>query len=93
MRIFSNRRNFPAQRYLNAIPPASVKERVDSIPEKKLSFGLGKIAFSLLPLTPETVGRRKTLLTEIVKDSVWTLDQIQGIINVNGTELLGIILN
>jgi hypothetical protein len=51
---------------------------------KKLQFGLGKIAFSLVPLSPESVGRRKTLLTEVVKDSVWTLDQIQGVINVNG---------
>ena len=54
------------------------------VASKKLQFGLGKIAFSLVPLSPESVGRRKTLLTEVVKDSVWTLDQIQGVINVNG---------
>jgi hypothetical protein len=55
------------------------------IPKKdsRLSFDLGKIAFSLLPLSPESVGRRKTILTEVVKDQIWTLDQIQGIINVN----------
>jgi len=55
------------------------------IPQKddSLKFDLGKFAFSLLPLSPESVGRRKTLLTNVVKDSVWTLDQIQGIINVN----------
>lgn len=46
-------------------------------------FSLGKIAFSLLPLSPETVGKRKTLLQEIVPGKIWTLDQIQGIINVN----------
>lgn len=56
----------------------------DDVSSKKLVFGLGKLAFSLLPLTPESVGRRKTIFTEVVKDSVWTLDQIQGIINVNG---------
>lgn len=51
--------------------------------DSKYEFGLGKIAFSLLPLTPESAGRRKTLLKEIVKDQIWTLDQLQGIINVN----------
>ena len=54
-------------------------------PSKDLKFDLGRIAFSLLPLSPETVGRRKTILTEVVTDEVWTLDQLQGIINVNGT--------
>ena len=44
---------------------------------------MGKIAFSLLPLSPESVERRKTILKEIVKDEIWTLDQVQGIINVN----------
>eukprot|EP01038_Epipyxis_sp_PR26KG_P005653 gene5653-7807_t len=48
-----------------------------------MQFPLGKIAFSLLPLSPESVGRRKTLLKEIIKDRIWTLDQIQGVINVN----------
>lgn len=52
--------------------------------DDKLQFGLGKIAFSLLPLSPESSGRRKTIKKEIVKDTIWTLDQIQGIINVNG---------
>ena len=51
--------------------------------DKKLKFGLGSIAFSLLPLSPESVGRRKTLMTEIIKDKIYTLDQVQGIINVN----------
>ncbi len=53
------------------------------VKDRKLSFGLGRLAFSGLPLSPESVGRRKTLLTEVVKDSIWTLDQVQGIINVN----------
>lgn len=51
--------------------------------DPKLQFGLGKFAFSLLPLTPESQGRRKTILTEVVKGQIWTLDQLQGIINVN----------
>ena len=51
--------------------------------DKTLQFPLGKIAFSLIPLTPESVGRRKTLLVEVVKGKIWTLDQLQGIINVN----------
>jgi len=54
-------------------------------PEKSSStqFGLGNIAFSLLPLSPESVGRRKTLITEVVPGKVYTLDQRQGIINVD----------
>jgi len=50
---------------------------------KDVQWGLGRVAFSLLPLSPESVGRRKTLLTEVVPGRVWTLDQLQGIINVN----------
>ena len=50
----------------------------------KQQFNLGKIAFSLVPLSPESVGRRKTILKEIVPGRIWTLDQVQGIINVNG---------
>ena len=48
-----------------------------------LVFGLGSIAFSLLPLSPESLGRRKTIQTEVVKDKLWTFDQLQGVINVN----------
>lgn len=51
--------------------------------DKNLDFALGKIAFSGLGLSPESSGRRKTILTEVVKDEVWTLEQVQGIINVN----------
>lgn len=51
--------------------------------DRSLEFGLGKFAFSLLPLSPESSGRRKTLLTEVVPNTIWTLDQLQGIINVN----------
>ena len=51
--------------------------------DKDLDFSLGKIAFSGLALSPESSGRRKTVLTEVVKNEVWTLEQVQGIINVN----------
>lgn len=44
-------------------------------------WDLGAVAFSLLPLAPGN--RRRTLFREVVKDQIWTLDQIQGIINVN----------
>jgi hypothetical protein len=50
-----------------------------TIPAKdpKFDFGpLGKLAFSLLPLSPESVGRRKTIFTEVVAGKVWTLDQV-----------------
>ena len=51
--------------------------------DAKLQFDLGKFAFSLLPLSPESVGRRKTIFTEVVKNKVYTFEQVQGIINVN----------
>ena len=54
---------------------------------KRLSFVLGRLAFSGLPLSPESVGRRKTIKTEVVKGTIWTLDQVQGIINVNVSAL------
>lgn len=44
-------------------------------------WGLNKVAFSLLPLAPGA--RRKTIFEEIVKNEIWTMDQIQGIVNVN----------
>jgi hypothetical protein len=45
--------------------------------DPKLSFGfLGKIAFSLLPLSPESAGRRKTIFKEVVPGKVWTMDQV-----------------
>eukprot|EP01038_Epipyxis_sp_PR26KG_P015149 gene15149-20406_t len=56
--------------------------RTSAIAESNdLKWKLSPIAFSLLPLSPLT--RRKTIIETIVKDEVWTLDQIQGIINVN----------
>ncbi len=63
----------------------SALSMVVQVPEKssKYRFSLGKLAFSGLPLSPEAVDRRKTILKEVVKDTIWTLDQVQGIINVN----------
>jgi len=43
---------------------------------------LGKVAFSLLPLAG-TSTRRATLETNIIENTIWTHDQIQGIVNVN----------
>lgn len=52
--------------------------------DPKLSFSLGKFSYSLFPFSPESSGRRKSILRTIVPDTIWTIDQIQGILNVNG---------
>lgn len=44
-------------------------------------WNLNRVAFSLLPLAPGP--RRKTIFEEVLKGQIWTLDQIQGIVNVN----------
>jgi len=49
---------------------------------KDVSWPLGKVAFSLLPLAG-TSTRRATVEECIVPDTIWTHDQIQGIVNVN----------
>lgn len=46
-----------------------------------MNWKLQPFAFSLLPLAPGA--RRKTMKEEIVKDTIWTFDQIQGVVNVN----------
>jgi Domain of unknown function (DUF4336) len=46
------------------------------------SWPLGKVAFSLLPLAG-TSTRRATVEETIIPDTMWTHDQIQGIVNVN----------
>lgn len=50
--------------------------------DKDLTWPLGKIAFSLLPLAG-TSSRRATVEECIVPDTIWTHDQIQGVVNVN----------
>jgi hypothetical protein len=64
--------------------PLSVNGYLISTPPntKDLSWPLGKVAFSLLPLTG-TWTRRATLEQEVVPSTLWTHDQIQGIVNVN----------
>lgn len=47
-----------------------------------VSWPLGKVAFSLLPLAG-TSSRRATVKEEIVPNTMWTFDQIQGVVNVN----------
>ena len=49
---------------------------------KDVSWPLGKVAFSLLPLAG-TSSRRATVEECIVPNQMWTHDQIQGIVNVN----------
>ena len=48
-----------------------------------MKYNLGRLAFSGIPLSPESIGRRKTIFKEVVKNQVYTLDQLQGIVNVN----------
>lgn len=68
---------------LEAKSPATSDYQSIVIPEQNddYKWDLGKVAFSLLPL--QYGERRRTLIEEIVKDQIWTLDQVQGIINVN----------
>lgn len=49
---------------------------------KEVSWPLGKVAFSLLPLAG-TSTRRATVEECVVKDTIWTHDQLQGVVNVN----------
>jgi hypothetical protein len=49
---------------------------------KDLSWPLGKVAFSFLPLAG-TSTRRATVEECVIPDTMWTHDQIQGIVNVN----------
>ena len=49
---------------------------------KEVSWPLGKVAFSLLPLAA-TSTRRATVEECLVEDMIWTHDQIQGVVNVN----------
>ena len=49
--------------------------------QPSLTWDLQPIAFSLLPLAPGD--RRRTLVEEIVKGTIWTMDQLQGVVNVN----------
>ena len=61
-------------------PPSSSSVKQPSY-SPTLDWKLQPYAFSLLPLAPGA--RRKTMREEIVKDSIWTFDQLQGVVNVN----------
>jgi hypothetical protein len=47
-----------------------------------VSWPLGKVAFSLLPLAG-TSSRRATVEDTLIPETMWTHDQIQGVVNVN----------
>ena len=73
---------------LNAASASAVSSGLTSpflVPTPKFDYNLdwplGKVAFSLLPLAGGF--RRATVQECIVKDKIWTHDQIQGIVNVN----------
>jgi len=63
---------------------SSINEFVVPSPadSSSMSWPLGKVAFSLLPLAG-TSTRRATVETTIIEDTMWTHDQIQGVVNVN----------
>eukprot|EP00986_Skeletonema_menzelii_P009569 scaffold4383_cov145-Skeletonema_menzelii.AAC.8 len=46
------------------------------------TWPLGKVAFSLLPLAGSYT-RRATIMEEIIPNTIWTMDQVQGVVNVN----------
>ena len=65
------------------IYPAGAAEAISSPGfTSEVSWPLGKVAFSLLPLAG-TSTRRATTEECIVPDTIWTHDQIQGVVNVN----------
>ena len=69
----------PSSPVFASSPSFAVPNPADS---SALSWPLGKVAFSLLPLAG-TSTRRATVETTIIKDTMWTHDQVQGVVNVN----------
>ena len=73
---------------VTSITPAAFAQASTAVPRttpaftKEVSWPLGKVAFSLLPLAG-TSTRRATVEETIVPDRIWTHDQIQGVVNVN----------
>ena len=95
----SNRRNFFIQSrnvimstsavtatsgWLSLQQPASAVSSVIETPtfSKDVYWPVGKVAFSLLPLAG-TSTRRATVEECIIPNTMWTHDQIQGVVNVN----------
>ena len=68
---------------VTAAAAAAGKPKQITLPpsDRNYYWELSQVAFSLLPLSPGS--RRRTIVQEVVKDTVWTLDQLQGIVNVN----------
>eukprot|EP00980_Cylindrotheca_fusiformis_P001464 scaffold345_cov134-Cylindrotheca_fusiformis.AAC.75 len=66
-----------------ALAESSVDPVVPSPPfTADVSWPLGKVAFSLLPLAG-TSSRRATVEECVIPETIWTHDQIQGVVNVN----------
>lgn len=74
--------NSPAQAATAASTVGNTAEIITPTFTKELSWPLGKVAFSLLPLAA-TSTRRATVEECLVEDTIWTHDQIQGVVNVN----------
>jgi hypothetical protein len=66
----------------SAAPETSVSTITTPVFSNDMSWPLGKVAFSLLPLAG-TSTRRATVEEQIVPNTIWTHDQIQGVVNVN----------
>ena len=74
---------FPTLPVVASSPSQSMAFSVPSPTDSaSMSWPLGKVAFSLLPLAG-TSTRRATIQTTVVEDTIWTHDQIQGVVNVN----------
>ena len=68
-----------------AVEPAALPWLIPNPPARNdhlYEWPLGKVAFSLLPIAG-TYTRRVTVEQEVVPHTIWTHDQIQGIVNVN----------
>ncbi len=65
-----------------AAAPSSGATIVAAAGGRETYWPLGKVAFSLLPLSG-TYTRRATVIEEVAGGSIWTCDQIQGVVNVN----------
>jgi len=67
-----------------AVASATNSVETIAIPQftNQMSWPIGKVAFSLLPLAG-TGTRRATVEEVIIPGQIWTHDQIQGVVNVN----------
>lgn len=72
----------PSTATTSSVVPAATASAPVAASARETYWPLGKVAFSLLPLSG-TYTRRATVMEEVVPGAVWTLDQIQGVVNVN----------